>query len=83
MQTIAVCTATVNPEKAQQALNRLIEEQFPEVSKDRANAVERAMAIMEKEKDRAYAVTAMGGKSKGNSWERAQHILRNKRKKKR
>ena len=68
-----------NPEKAMSALNRLIEEAFPEVAKDRARAIERAMEIMEKEKDRAYAVTPVGGPLKGNSWERARNILRSRR----
>lgn len=75
-----MCTASVNPEKAQQALQRLIEESFPEVAKDRARAIDRAMEIMEKEKDKTYAVNVMGQQSKGNSWQRAQHILKNRRK---
>jgi hypothetical protein len=80
LRTIALATAVVNPEKAASALNRLIEESFPEVAKDRERAVDRAMEIMEKEKDRAYAVAPVGGGSlKGNSWERAQNILRNRR----
>lgn len=79
LRTIALATAVANPEKAASALNRLIEEAFPEVGKERTRAVERAMEIMEKEKDRQYAVAPMGGPPKGNSWERTQNILRNRR----
>lgn len=50
-------TATVNPEKAAQALHRLIEEQFPEHRIEREKAVERALEIMKTEKDRVYSVT--------------------------
>ncbi len=79
LRTIAVCTATVNPEKASNALNKLIEEMFPEVAKDRARAVDRAMEIMEKEKDKSYAIAPVGHSLRGNSWARAQHILKNRK----
>ena len=49
-------TASVNPEKASQALHRLIEEQFPEHQIERERAVERALDIMEREKTRVYSV---------------------------
>jgi len=55
-----VVTAVANPEKAQAALTRLIEEMFPEVGKDRADAVEKALAIMEEEKHKVYSVSAIG-----------------------
>ena len=56
LRTIAVVTAAVNPEKAAQALHRLIEETFPEQRIEREQAVERALEIMEREKSRVYSV---------------------------
>lgn len=82
LRTIAVVTASANPEKASAALNRLIEEMFPEVGKDRERAVERAMEIMEKEKNKNYAVAPVGESLRrggSNSWARTQHILRTRR----
>ncbi len=49
LRTIAIVTATVNPERATQALHRLIEEMFPEHRIEREKAVERALEIMERE----------------------------------
>lgn len=74
-----MCTATVNPDRAQGALNRLIEETFPEVGKDRERAVEKALEIMDKEKDRAYSVSKMGESTRSGPWGRAQDILKNRR----
>lgn len=79
LRTIAVVTAAVNPEKAQEALRRLLEEQMPEVSKDRERAVERAMEIMETEKSRTYSVAAVGHSTKTAPFSRIQNILRQKR----
>lgn len=56
LRTIATVTATVNPERASQALHRLIEEQFPEQRIERERAVERALEIMEREQSRVYSV---------------------------
>lgn len=78
-RTIALVTASVNPEKAQAALRKLVEEMFPEVSKERENAVERAMEIMEKEKDKSYSVAAVGSTLKGTPWSRMQNILKQKK----
>lgn len=79
LRTIAVVTSQVNPEKAQQALQRLIEESFPEVGKDRDRAVERAMDIMEREKSRAYRATPMGQTPGKNSWGRLKNIIGRRR----
>ncbi|MFQ5352666.1 MAG: hypothetical protein ACE5D3_06300 [Candidatus Binatia bacterium] len=78
-RTIAVVTATVNPDKAQAALQRLIEEQFPEVGKNREKAVERAMQIMEQEKNKSYSVAAVGHSLNKGPWGRMQNILKQKR----
>jgi hypothetical protein len=78
-RTIATVTASVNPENAQKALQRLIEEMFPEVAVERENAVEKAMEIMEKEKDKAYKVTAVGSSLGKGSWGRMRNILKQKR----
>jgi hypothetical protein len=84
LRTIALVTASANPEKAQDALRRLIEEQFPEVAKDRERAVDRAMEIMEKEKTRSYSVAPVGHSlSKKGPWRRIQNILRQKRRRRR
>lgn len=74
-----MCTATVNPERAQGALNRLIEEAFPEVAKDRTNAVDKAMEIMDREKDRSYEVTQVGSSTRASPWSRTRDILSNRR----
>lgn len=74
-----MCTATVNPDRAQAALNRLIEESFPEVSKDRDRAVEKAMEIMEREQDRAYSVTQVGNSTRSSPWGRTQAILKGRK----
>lgn len=78
-RTIAVVTATVNPEKAQAALQRLLEEMFPEVAAEREDAIDKAMEIMEKEKQRTYSVAPVGHSLKKGSWGRIQNILKNKR----
>jgi hypothetical protein len=65
LRTIAVVTATVNPERASQALHRLIEEQFPEHAIEREKAVERALEIMDREKTRVYSVTPTDTKASG------------------
>ena len=72
-------TASVNPDKAADALRRLVEEMFPEVAKDRADAVDRAMEIMEKEKNRTYSVAPAGHSLKKGSWGKISNILRQKR----
>jgi predicted CoA-binding protein len=80
LRTIAVVTASVNPEKANAALRRLIEETFPEVAKDRDDAVERAMAIMEKEKNKTYSVAPVGSSLKGGkTWRALQSIISKRR----
>jgi hypothetical protein len=72
-------TATVQPENAQKALTKLIEEMFPEVALERERAVEKAMEIMEKEKNRSYKVTAVGSSIGKGSWGRMQNILKQKK----
>jgi hypothetical protein len=56
LRTIAVVTASVNPEKAAEAMHRLIEEMFPEHRIEREKAVERALEIMKREQSRVYSV---------------------------
>lgn len=78
-RTIALCTAAANPPQSQTAIRRLIEEQFPEVGKEREDAVDRAMEIMEKEKERAYAVAPVGGSLNKGGMGRLQNILKQRR----
>jgi len=78
-RTIATVTASVNPEGAQKALRKLVEEQFPEVAAERERAVEKAMEIMEREKDKSYKVTAVGSSLGKNSWTRMKNIMKAKR----
>jgi S-adenosylmethionine synthetase len=78
-RTIAVCTATVNPEKAQDALRKLVEEMFPEVAKEREQAVEKAMEIMEAEKSKAYSITPVGQSMEKGSWGKMKNVLRNRK----
>lgn len=77
-RTIAVVTATVNPDNSQKALRQLIEEMFPEVAAEREKAVEKAMEIMEKEKNKSYKVTPVGSSLGKGSWNRMQNILKNR-----
>lgn len=71
-------TATVNPERANEALRRLCEEMFPEVKQERDRAVERAMEIMEGETKKAYSVKAVGDSLKKTPFGRLRDILRNR-----
>ena len=66
LRTIALVVASVNPEKARQALNNLIEEQFPEQKFERNKAVEKALEIMKEERKKVFAVKPLyPSKSKG------------------
>ena len=56
LKTIAVVTASANPEKAQKALNLLIEEMFPSHQLRRKEAIDKALEIMEGEQKRIYSV---------------------------
>ena len=79
LRTIAVVTAAVNPDKAQNALQKLIEEMFPEVGAEREQAVDRAMEIMEEERKKTYHIAPVGhGLNKG-TFGRIQNIMRQKR----
>lgn len=79
-RTIAVCTAAVNPEKAQGALRKLIEEMFPEIGQERDKAVEKAMEIMEAEREKTYKITPVGQSLDKGSWGRMKNVLKQKRK---
>jgi S-adenosylmethionine synthetase len=81
--TIATVTAAVNPEGAQKALRRLVEEMFPEVAKEREKAVEKAMEIMEKETKKTYKVAAVGSSLGDSSWDKMQNIMKQRRRPKR
>ena len=56
LKTIAVVTSSANPDKAQKALNMLIEEMFPSHKLERKEAIDRALEIMESEQKRVYNV---------------------------
>lgn len=80
LRTIATVTAAVNPEKAQGALRKLIEEMFPEVGAERDQAVDKAMQIMEDERKKTYAIAQVGkGLDKG-AFGRVRNILKQKQK---
>ena len=80
LKTIAIVTATVNPEKAQQATQRLVEEMFPEHLIERAHAVERALELMEQERHRVYVVAPTGETNRrGGTRSRGGSILGKKR----
>jgi hypothetical protein len=61
LRTIATVTAAVKPDRAAEALGRLIEEMFPEHAIERGRAVERALQIMDEERHKVYAVVPAGG----------------------
>jgi hypothetical protein len=82
-RTIAICAASINPDQAQAALRRLIEEMFPEVARDRERAVDRAMAIMEKERAKVYQVAAVGESMAKTPWGRIQSIMKQRRRSRR
>lgn len=56
LRTIALVTGSANPERAQKALNMLIEEMFPEQKLKREEAIDKALEIMESEQQRVYNV---------------------------
>lgn len=72
-------TATINPEKAQGALRRLCEEMFPEIATEREDAVDRALDIMNKEREKVYSVAPVGQTLKKTAWARFQNILKKRR----
>ena len=78
LKTIAVVTAHVNPDRAAQALHRFIEEMFPEQRIERERAVERALEIMENEKQRVYSVVP--AEVKPPAWGRLKTALRRRSK---
>jgi len=79
LRTIATVTAAVNPDKAQAALRKLIEEMFPEVGSEREEAVDRAMQIMEEERKKTYNIAPVGhGLNKG-AFGKIQNIMRQKK----
>jgi hypothetical protein len=61
-------------------LRKLIEEMFPEVAKERDKAIDKAMQIMEQEKDKAYNVQLVGGSMNRGPAGRMRDILKQKRK---
>jgi hypothetical protein len=78
-KTIATVTATVNPDKAQSALRKLIEEMFPEVGSEREDAVDKALVIMEEERKKTYNIAPVGhGLNKG-AFGKIQSIMRQKK----
>jgi N-acetylglutamate synthase/N-acetylornithine aminotransferase len=78
LRTIAIVTAQVAPDKAQQALHRLIEETFPEHKIDREKSVEKALAIMEKEKAQSYSVVPVGQSLRGTPMDKLRSMLKGK-----
>lgn len=69
----------MNPDKARDALRRLIEEMFPEVAAEREDAIDQALKIMEKEKEKVYSVAPVGQSLKKTAWGRFQNILKKRR----
>lgn len=78
-KTIALATASINPEKAQGAIRRLLEEMFPEVGKDREKAVDKAMEIMDKERKKSYAVAAVGDSLNKGAFGKLRNIMKAKK----
>ena len=56
LKTIAVVTASVNPEQAQKALNNLIEEEYSEIKEERQKSVDKALIVMKEESKKPYYV---------------------------
>lgn len=76
LQTIAVVVANVNPDKAQKALGNLIEEMFPEQRFERARAVEKALKVMEEERNKVIAVTPINPTKKTGLIKKVNKVLR-------
>jgi len=72
-------TGSVNPQQAQKALRNLIEEMFPEIADDREKAVEKALSIMEEEKQKTYAIAPVGHSLQKGSFGRLKNILKQKK----
>jgi len=79
LRTIATVTATVNPDKAQSALRKLIEEMFPEVGSEREQAVDRAMQIMEEERKKTYNIAPVGHSLNKGAFGKIKNIMKQKR----
>lgn len=79
LRTIAVVVATTNAEKAQQALNDLLAETFPEIAKDREKSVDKALEIMKRESKMVYTVKPLDEK-KGSDWIKRARAIRSTRK---
>ena len=52
---------------------------FPEVGKERERAVDKAMEIMEAEKDKAYSIAPVGHSLDKGSWGRMKKVLKQKK----
>lgn len=76
LHTIAVVVSNVNPEKAQKALHNLIEEMFPEQQFERERAVEKALKIMEEERDKAYIVKPLYPKKQHGLIKKINKVLK-------
>lgn len=59
LHTICDVVATVNPKKAKDALDSLIEEMFPEQRFEREKAVEKALKIMEEERKKVIVFSPL------------------------
>lgn len=69
----------MNPEKAQKAMNDLLEEMFPEVAQDRQKAVDRALDIMKKESSKVYIARAVDEREQKGWIKKANAVLRQRR----
>lgn len=76
LKTICGVVASVNPKKAKDALNNLIEEMFPEQRFERERAVEKALKIMEEERKKVITVTPMSKEKPRGLIRRVNKVLK-------
>jgi hypothetical protein len=76
LHTICGVVATVNPQKAKDALNNLIEEMFPEQKFEREQAVERALKIMEEERKKVIMFSPLHRRKPKGLIKRVNKVLK-------
>lgn len=76
LHTICGVVASVNPQKAKDALNNLIEEMFPEQKFEREKAVEKALKIMEQERKKVIMVSPLHKRKPKGLIKRVNKVLK-------
>lgn len=76
LHTICGVVAAVNPKKAKDVLDNLIEEMFPEQKFERARSVEKALKIMEEERKKVIMVSPLKRREPKGLIKRVNRVLK-------